>query len=296
MSARLEPPAVTPPARRARITRLFGEPLWQFAALGALIFAVVSGLDARREAVDHTIVVDPALTRYLASLYRVQFGVEPDAQTLEALIDNHVREEVLFREALRMGLAGGDEIIRRRLVQKLDYLLTDNAIADPAPRELEAYFTAHRAAYASEPAVTFRQAYFADATGAGEHARVRAAEALAALEAGAAEDGIAADRFALGAHFEDLGAQAARETFGNSELSDALFDLTPARWHGPFRSGYGWHLVYIERVREGHTPALDAVREQVQRDWQEQTRSVQHDAAVAELLARYRVERGAAKP
>ena len=97
---------------------LVKEPLLQFLLMGAVIFVLYGALTHWKEDRSRTIVIDEALETYLGNLYKAQFGGYPDTETLDQLVDNYIREEVMYREALKLGLAQQDEIIRRRLVQK----------------------------------------------------------------------------------------------------------------------------------------------------------------------------------
>src|SRR5690606_26294789 len=144
----------------------------------------------------HRIVVTPERTAELAVKYRLQFGANPTAAQLERLVDDYVREEALYREAVAQGLGQDDEIVRRRLAQKLTFLLEDRALpSEPGVAELRRWFEAHAGDYATPARTSFHHLYFStDAVGEGP-ARIRAEQALSALVAGAAPDAVGADPF-----------------------------------------------------------------------------------------------------
>jgi hypothetical protein len=128
--------------------RLKREPLAHFIALGAIIFVASRVVaDVRSDALDR-IVVDRALEERIVRLQSVQTGVEPRGPELASLVDRYVDDEVLYREALRLGLDQGDEIIRRRLIQKIEFLQEDSAPQNaPSEAELRAYYESHRAQF-----------------------------------------------------------------------------------------------------------------------------------------------------
>src|SRR5215510_5405668 len=120
--------------------RLVREPLLHFALIGAAIFAVAHVVEQRKEAAQSNIGLDAGLGQRLANLYRTQFGVLPSDGQLKFIVDDFVDDEVLYREALRLGLDQDDEIIRRRLIQKLEFLQRDLTVPPaPSDADLRAY-------------------------------------------------------------------------------------------------------------------------------------------------------------
>src|SRR5262245_37842217 len=103
-----------------RAPSLLREPLLHFALIGAAIFGLAHVVEQRQEAAQSNIGLDAGLGQRLANLYRTQFGVLPDDGQLRIIVDDYIDDEVLYREALRLGLDQDDEIVRRRLIQKLE--------------------------------------------------------------------------------------------------------------------------------------------------------------------------------
>jgi hypothetical protein len=231
------------------------------------------------------IVVDAAQVDYQRNLFHSQFGYYPDAARQRELLDSYVREEMLHREALRLGLDTDDEIIRRRLVQKMEFLLTDaTVVPEPTPAQLAAYQARHAARFERPARVSFEQRYFGDAP----ESRARA---LTALRKSAVRGNVTGEEFALGETFSGVEPDAALRAFGSSPLSRALFDAPVGVWSGPYRSGYGWHLVRVTARTGAVTPPLAGVRDAVKDAWVREFRERALQARFAELAQRYRVVR-----
>jgi hypothetical protein len=137
-------------ARTRTWSRLTREPLLHFALLGAAIFVLAHHVEQVRQQTRSRIVVDQPLRDRLSSLYRTQFGSAPTAAQLEVIVEDYIDDEVEYREALRLGLADDDEIIRRRLIQKLEFLQHD-AVAGTNPTPANCAPTTTRIRHCSWP-------------------------------------------------------------------------------------------------------------------------------------------------
>jgi hypothetical protein len=279
-----------PPRLRAWAGRAAHEPLVHFFAAGLVLFAVS---EHHREATDlHRIVITPARVGQLAEAYRTEFGSEPSARRLDETVDHWVEEEALFREAQARHLDHDDEIIRRRLVQKMQFLQQDlAAIAEPTTAELRAYYRAHAAQYATAPAVSFSHVYFADGAAGREAARRRAEQALAGLPDGVARAPERGDPFPDLYDYSAMAPEAAKRLFGDEEITRKLFAAPTGRWTGPFRSTYGWHLVRVASATPAQAPPFEAVRDRVRSDAIAARQAAANRQALADLKARYTVVR-----
>ena len=209
----------------------------------------------------------------------------------KGLIDQFVRETVLYREALAMGLERDDVIIRRRLAQKLEFLFQDLAdAAPPEDQELQAYFKAHRDRYQDPELLSFTHV-FLDPDRRGDQTLVDAEGMLAELRAQDDPTRAATDRgdlFMLQSYYTQRPELDISKLFGR-EFARSVFELEPGQWHGPVLSGYGVHLVYVHDRLQAPTPSFDAVVEQVTDDWQTDRRQAFNDAFVENLMSRYEV-------
>ena len=271
------------------IKNLLREPLLQFLLLGSLIFAVAEWRARTEDSRSHTITVDAATVQYQQNLYRVQYGVDPDAETLQFLVDNHVREEVLFREALKLGLAQNDEIIHRRLVQKMEFLLEDGRTLPVADTDtLKSWYSRHAAKYQTKVQASFRHLYFSSDVSGDAAAQQRAMAVLA--KANGADLKVAqGDRFPLESDYRDLDDVAVKQLFGESPMAAAIFTAAPGLWVGPLRSGLGWHLLKVEQRSEAGMQPFEAVIDQVRNDWLDAQRKQLAAAELARLMDQYHV-------
>jgi len=274
---------------RRRTADLLREPLLQFFVVGLLIFWAAQ---AWRTAHDiHRIVVTPERVADLSTKYRMQFGTPPSRAQLDGLIDGYVEEEVLYREGVAQHLDRDDEIVRRRIAQKAQFLQQDAPPADPTEADLKAFYATHVADYATPPRFSFSHLYFSTGDGGDAAARARAAQALAQLDAGAKPEQVAADSFPdLNAYAAQSVAEAAR-IFGNSPFAAALPQAPVGRWAGPFRSGYGWHLVRVSEALPAKVTPFEAVKERLRADWFDDAHAKATARAMATARARYKVVR-----
>src|SRR5215510_14907754 len=175
---------------------------------------------------------------------------------LRGLIEDQVREDILYREALALGLEQDDTIVKRRLAQKMDFLAEDvAALRDPRPEELTAWFESHPERFRQPPRASFRHLYFAFDQRQGR-AQEDARHALAALAGTKAEevaDDAVGDRFMFQSFYPDKTPEQVAQGFGTT-FAAALFQLSPGAWQGPIESGYGWHLVFVDALTSGSIP------------------------------------------
>jgi hypothetical protein len=273
------------------LRRWLREPMLHFIAAGALIFIATHGIAQWRDQSAKTIAVDAPLKARLAKLYALQLGAAPTDAQLAQLIDTYVHDEVLYREALALGLDKGDEIVRRRLVQKMGFLQNDTVIAqEPDDATLRSYYQSHLAEFAEPARIDFQQLYFSADRAGLELAQRRATEAVARLQAGAAPAAIGGDRSSLNERYQRLDRDGLTRLFGDAPIVDDLLRAAPGAWVGPVRSGYGWHVVRIERREESRVPAFEAVRGAVAESFRVWQKDENNRRAFQQLLAHYIVK------
>ena len=270
--------------------KLVREPLLHFVLLGALLFALDAFLRERTvEASGGEIVVSAGRIETLAALFAKTWQRPPTLQELQGLVDDFVLEEALYREGVAMGVDRDDTIIRRRVRQKMEFVVDDLVeLTDPDEAQLEAYFAEHATSYARPARFTFRQVYL-NADRRGDAARGEADLVLAALRAGTARDPRELGDGSLLEHaFEDAGADLVERTFG-PRFAEELAEQPLGEWSGPIESAFGLHLVLVEARVEGELPELAEVRDAVERDWSYAQGEAASEAFYEELLERYRV-------
>lgn len=266
---------------------LVREPLFHFLLIGGALFAAHAALIQPASTSSSRIEITRGDTEQLRQAWQMQWKRPPTMSELDGLITGEVRERVLAREAMKLGLDQDDPIVRRRLAQKLEFLLEDVAsIRQPTEDELVRYFAKNRSAYHVPAQLTFSHIYFSSTHRS--NAEEDAKDVLQRLRAGNAEDAAMAfaDPFLLDFEFHDKPLPEIEQTFGR-EFSAALASLTTGDWQGPVRSTYGWHLVKVAMRIDAREPTLAEVREKVQRDLAEDQRRKTNDEVFERLKSSY---------
>ena len=271
------------------------EPLFQFLLLGAAIFIAAEISTGMQDDRMRIITVDDNLENYLGNLYNARFGASPDREILERLVESYIREEIMYREAIRLGLAEQDEIIRRRLVQKMEYLLTDTEDSpDPEASVIRDYYDNHAADYTLPARVSFRHLFFGSDSANGADAELRAHSALHLIRSDRLAQALAGtDDFPLNDRYLELDQQQARRLFGNSEFVRKLYEIPTGDWSGPYESGYGRHLVLVEERIEPRLPPYEQVQDRVISDWRRETGALRYEAVMQDLMSHYEIRRTA---
>lgn len=265
--------------------RWWREPALHFVLLGAGVFA----LDAwrRPRTAPRDVEVSATYVTGLREEYTRRYGRAPTRDELRAEVDRFVREEVLYREALALGLDRGDLIIRRRLVQKMEFFLEDVAPPrSPSDETLGAYLAAHADRYASPPRVSLRHVFF-DRGRRGDHLDADARAALTALRGGA-DAATLGDPFVSGSSIVDAEVSRVAGDFGDG-FARAVEGLSTGSWQGPVASSYGLHLVLVTARAAGTARRLDEVRDRVISDWRVDDRERANREAYRRVAETYRV-------
>jgi len=278
------------------IQRLLREPLVHFAVIGGVLFAVYAAMNGASEPPADVISIAPGRIDQLIEEYESVWMRKPSEIELDALIEEDIREEVYYREAVALGLDRNDTIVRRRMRLKMEFLMDSTANAvEPAEGELEAYFQANEALYLLEPRVAFEQVYF------GEHPSPEAiADALEILLADPTIDPMTlGERTLLPAELGLSTADIVSGVFGKGFFERLVMlpsrvwagPVLPSRvWAGPVLSAYGAHIVRILDSLPTRTPRLEDVLDDVLTDWKMEKSIEVHDRDYARRRARFDIE------
>ena len=270
--------------------RLLGEPTVHFVLLGIVLFSVHGALVGRRHEVrdDRRIRVSAAFANALQATSDRRAGGPGDDAERAARVQDFIEEEVLYREALALGLDRGDPVVRRRMTQKMEFLLEDPTLAVlPDDADLQGWLETHPDRYRVPARFTLVQVFFSRDR-RGDQARVAAEVALSHLQdSGGGSDGLG-DAFPLAGPLVDRSPEQLAATFGPG-FAAAVTALPIGRWAGPLSSAYGWHLVHVERRSDERLPTLVQVRARVQADLMAARRDHARRAAMQSLLKRYDV-------
>jgi peptidyl-prolyl cis-trans isomerase C len=251
-----------------------------------------------RSAMLRRLVREPLL-HFLQRLREVwirQWGRSPDSRQMESLINDYVRDEILYREALASGFDKDDTIIRRRLVEKMEFLSQELATATPSDKDLQEYFEQNRGTFQIPAQIAFTHIYFSTSK-RGSAAQGDASRALARLsshETSSAQLSNLGDPFMLQNEYPLQTQQQVKELFGE-DFARQLFQAEPGGWVGPLRSGYGFHLVRILEKLPSRVPELAEVSGQVLTDFKNHRLQATSEAFYAQLRRKYQldVDRGA---
>ena len=255
------------------------EPLVHFVALGAVLYVALTWGGSPPDPSSRLINVGASEKEKIAESWTLTMGRSPTDAELDQAVDAFVREEVLYREALRLGLDEEDAIVRRRLVSKMDLSASLAAeTAEPSDAILRAYLEENAERYAEEAAanalLTFDQAYFTS------EARARAAMASGVVDP---------DPTSLPAKVEGKPSREVESRFGQ-QFAEGLVALeTGDAWQGPVASGIGWHLVRLTK-RDVQPPEFETLRTALANDWRSDEIEARKERAFEVLSSAYRID------
>jgi hypothetical protein len=268
------------------LQRLLREPLLHFFAVGALIFLLFAVVNDARKTPADMIVISPERIDQLAAGFNAAWYRLPTDDELDALINQDVREEVYYRDALALGLDKDDTMVRRRMRQKMEFLAdTGASLLKPAAGELKDYFAANKQTYRNAPKLAFEQIYLGE-----NPAPETITQSLSTLQSDPASDASnLGERTLLPAQLRLSPPKAIEGVFGKG-FYEQLVEFRPRSWSGPVTSAYGVHLVRILESAPARTPPLKEVREAVLRDWKAARAKDIREQDYARRRARFVVE------
>jgi len=267
--------------------KLIKDPLVHFLLIGAALFALAAWRGESVTAGRERIVVTGEQVAQARSAAALLQGREPTAEELAELVEPIVRDEVMYRQALALGLDENDDEVRRRLVEKMTYLTQD--LADPEPSsadQLRTFYDESPERFTIPALVSFDQVFFSPGS-RGDALDADAAAGLAALRAGRppAEVG---DRTPLRESYDNAPREQVAVLFGDA-LAEALFTTPPGDWSGPFRSDFGLHAVRLRSRSEPRLPPYDEIAVRVAEEFGAQRRQEANERAYREMRAQYEV-------
>jgi parvulin-like peptidyl-prolyl isomerase len=266
--------------------KVFKEPLLVFLLLGGAMFALFQQVSNNYQPDNAEIVVTEVQIQALLERFEKVRQRLPSEEEVDGLIQNYVREEVLYREALALGLDRDDSIVRRRLTQKMEFLSEDLAsLNQPTEQELEAYLTKHQDDYRQPSRFSFRQIYF-NTSKRGDSAQSAAMSLLAKLKTQDTNTEAMGDPLMVKQQFNHETERDIQRVLGEAFVK-ALREIPAGGWQGPIRSGFGLHLVRIDEHMVGKASELDEVRKQVVRDWSSEKQKLTNKVFYKSLRKRY---------
>ena len=232
--------------------------LLSFSAIGLVILLLDIWFDSVSR--DTGIVLYDDEINGLIETWAAQVGRPPDNRELQGIINQLVEEEILYREALKLGLDKDDIIIKRRLAQKIGFLKQEEQSAPPTESDLEQYFAIHEADYLMDRRISFSHLYFSGR----ETGPARAVNALRVIQD--RNDLPDSDPFLAGKNFINKTSREIDRDFG-AGFSDHFINAEAGVWLGPLDSIYGSHLIRISQITEARSPTLEEVKKTVVMDY-----------------------------
>jgi peptidyl-prolyl cis-trans isomerase C len=277
----------------SRLKGWLREPLLHFLLIGLALFAVYRALNpAAVEQGDRSRIelTDDDL-RQLEVGWIAQWRRPPLPEEMRRLVEGKIREEILYREGLALGLDQGDTIVKRRMAQKMEFLAEDMSdLREPNREEIEAWFKKNALRFTIAGQVSFRHLYFSFDK-RGEQAHATAEGAIAKLAGQLTDSPVAAalaDPFMFQDYYSDRSAEQVANVFG-AKFTRTLFQLQPGSWRGPIESGFGWHLVWVDSMTPARLPAFEEVEPEVKSVWVAEQRAQFKRQAFEAMRARYEV-------
>jgi hypothetical protein len=260
------------------------EPLVQFLVAGGLLFAAYTAFVPEPYVPREEIVIDAPIVRSLEQSFEAAWKRPPSDDERQGLIDDFLVEEVFYREAQKLGLDQDDVVIRRRMRQKMEFLLQEGlARIDPDEAALQAFFEDNLDSYRASARVSFQQVYL----GEGQAAAEEAPALLAALNAATPPDaGEIGQRTMLPGMLEAVPLRDIDNTFG-AGFGQSLTTLPVGEWVGPVQSGFGLHLIEVTSVQAAPEPSFEAARPAVLRDFKYLEQKKATEALVTRLKRNY---------
>jgi hypothetical protein len=262
------------------------EPLLHFVVLGGVMVAAYTtlGTDQQEAKPQSVIRMTAADAEWLKGMWTRQWRRPPTDEELTGLVADHLKEEVFSREARALELDVGDTVVRRRLAQKMEFLLDDTIrTAQPTEADLRALYETRPDLTRTPPRVSFTQVFFKREQGDG-----RARASLAALSDANAEPDEQGDRLLLGDTFAEHDGQALTSLFG-AAFARAVLALPVGHWSGPIESAYGLHLVKVTEALPAPALSFAEVRPRLAEEWRRERQETANAELTRSLLRKYQL-------
>ena len=277
----------------AHVRRWLREPLLHFLVIGGALFTAYAALnrDPNDQKDRRRIVLTENDLSQMTIATLAQGRPAPTIEQMRSLLEAKIREEVLYREALGMGLDKDDIIVKRRMLQKMDFLAEDlSDLREPSREELQAWFKNNASRFAYPPRISFRHLYFSfDKHGANTaEAAAAALKQIAGKPADSPDAAALADPFMFRDYYADRSPDQVGSEFG-AKFERSVFELKPGSWLGPLESGFGWHLVFVESLTPGRVPEFAEVESEVKSEWIRDQRAEFKRKAYEAMKARYEI-------
>jgi peptidyl-prolyl cis-trans isomerase C len=228
-----------------------------FFLIGLFIYIIDIGFNSDQNSKD-IFISDQEITS-LISAWKSQVGRSPTDDEIGRIITNLIEEEILYREALLLGLDKEDRIIKRRLAQKISFLKQESLVDKPSNNDLIGFYNANKDKYYIQPTFTFKHYFFSAESNSGERSQAAYKKILNN------DQDIKSDPFFLGKSFSESSLDEISGNFGR-QFSLNFNEVILNKWLGPFKSSFGDHIIFIMDARAGYYPPIAQVLGKVEVD------------------------------
>ena len=274
-----------------RYSKIFKEPLVLFIAAGIILYITYSAFNNYLNRDKNVVFVSSQEITDLEKAWQSRMNRPPTPIERQGMIDNLVKETVMYKTALEMGLDKDDRVIKGRMVQKLEFLGNDLIRApQPSEQDLLTFYDKNKEQYIPEEVISITHIFF-NPDKREDETLMDADKALQALRLKGDFDGDVSgygDTFMLQNYYPNRSELEIRKLFGTG-FTESVFQLEPGKWHGPVLSGYGTHLVYVHSHQQSDAPSFVEVREVVKSDWMTDMQIKLNDKYIEGLMSRYEI-------
>ena len=246
--------------------------------VGFLIYLIDIGLNSYDE---KEIYISDQEIISLVTAWKSQVGRNPNDDEITRIINNLVEEEILYREALLLGLEKEDRIIKRRLAQKISFLKQESISKALSYDDLSNYYNNNKDKYFIDPKYTFTHYFFSSDNDSNK----RSKEAFINIDLNFE---IKSDPFFLGKNFVDITKRDIESDFGNN-FSDYFDNIELNKWLGPFKSAFGHHIIYVTNYQKGFYPDINKVLKKVEVDFMLYQKDIALEKYLNEIKSEYKI-------
>ena len=265
------------------VRAMMREPLLHFLLGGVALFLLFNLVSDSDRVANDEIVVTVGQVESIVTIFQKTRQRPPTQDELRGLIDNYIVEEMLYREAVEIGLDKDDTIIRRRLRQKMEFLLDDVTLVEPTDADLQLYLDNNTDRFRTDAIISFDQIYL------NEFSRDKAETMLISLRTGEVDNpNDLSESHLIPFRLESVSESIVSAQFGD-KFKTLLFGLDVNEWTGPVESPFGIHLIRIDNIVAGRIPALQEIRNVVARDWLTDFRSSAQQEILDQMRASYTI-------
>ena len=260
--------------------KLLREPLVHFLLIGLGLFFIYGLGNTKPD--QNEIIIDDGLINEIVAKWELQRNRQPTLEELSGLVNEFIEQEVLYQEALEMNLDHNDEIVKRRLAQKMEFI-SDGLAESLQPTEdiLKKYFEDHKDNYSKDPIYTISHVYFSQDKRSDAYNDAKNALKLVSMEG-------LGDPISLPKTYTDASSFAISRDYGTSFVN-SLDTLEIGKWTGPINSGLGVHLVFIKEKKARGLYTFEEVKDKVIVDYNFEASNDFKKELIATLLKGYKI-------